>query len=164
MSLEDEARRIYKRINQDREKAERYLLYTKDEQRKYHEARATYIAAGKTSPELQSFKPTERTAVRDVDFIRASEAYRWLRAVEILERSMVGAEKIFLAARRAAAAERGRGIGRPNWVIRTQRKYYDAMEGETLNGEESWLSEDQVKRWWKKIVAKTCDIAVRLEK
>lgn len=164
MSLEDEARRIYKRINQDREKAERYLLYTKDEQRKYREARDAYIAAGKTCPELQSFKPTERVAVRAAEFDRTCEAYRWLRAVKILERSMVGAEKIFLAARRDTAAERGRGIGRPNWVIRTQRKYYDTMEGKTLQDEESWLSEDQVKRWWKKIVAKTCDIAVRLEK
>lgn len=163
MQLDEEARKIFKDIDADRKQAKHFLLYFNEEWKKYKQERTAYISFNGRHNELESHNPTERIAVRGADFDRNSEKFRWLRAVRILEQGMLENEQAFLRARRAAAKIKGRNFhsGRPGWVIYTQQKYYDAMEKKTCNGN-YWLSEQQIKRWWKKIVSRTADIAVRL--
>lgn len=158
MTIETEAERVCRRIIQDRRRAEWYLLHTDAEQVKYYEDREKYIAGG--NDERKLYNPTERIVVRGLDFDQFSGSFKWLKAVRIVETGMSGKEKLFLAARRKAAERGGRTIGRPGWVVYVQQKYYEIAKGKVSGSR--WLSEDQIKRWWQKIVYRTADIAVRL--
>lgn len=165
MQLDEEARRIFAWIDEDHLRAEHYLLNFKAEWNKYKLVRHAYVSHNGRHNELESHNPTERMAIRGAEFDRRSEKFRWLRAVKIIERSMKDDERAFLEARRAAANSKGRNIrsGRPGWVVKTQQEYFSRLEKMTLKPNESWLSEQQVKRWWKRIVSCTADIAVRLK-
>ena len=167
MQLDAEARKIFKSIANDRKRAEYMLLHFKKEYRNYQEERAEYVSKNGHLNELEGEKPTERTAINIADYDTKSEKYQWLQAVRIVERVMLDDEKTFLAARRAVELDKGRSIktiGRPSWVIQTQMTYQAMMEKKRLNSCPCWLSEQQVKRWWQKIVKNTAEIALRIKK
>ena len=146
----------------DRAKAERYLLHYAEEVARYQAERAEYIANG--VPETAGTRPTERHAVRGMEYDRKSEARRWLQAVEVCERGLSGPKRIFLAARREAEARRGTGFrqGRPGGVALPQHLYTEHMEQEYL-APDAWLADRTVKAWWRRIVDRVVEVELRVK-
>lgn len=163
--MTDSAQAILKAIKQDRKTAEHYLLCYDDERKKYELERADYISMAKAGNELDGHDPTARTSELGVECDEQSERYKWLRAVEIAAGALDERHNIFLTARRAAdnRASRTRSRGRRGWVVLTQRYYYDKITKRYPLDESGWLSDHSVKEWWRGIVSRTAEIAIRIK-
>lgn len=107
--------------------------------------------------------PTESQAIKSTLYDEKHDEYYWLKAVEILQRSLGERKNIFIKVRREAEEKKVSGVGRPAWVIYTQMHYMKELENRFLNSDIS-ISEMRVKTLWKELVDKTVEIYLRLKK
>ena len=92
------------------------------------------------------------------------EAYTWLKAVEIVQRSLGERKNIFIEIRRGAEvnAMEAKSQGRPGWVTYCQMRYQAAMEERFLEGVR-YISEKTIRLWWGQIVGRVADVHARLK-
>ncbi len=141
LASNEEGMAVIKEIESDRRTAERYLLHYHQLLKEYEEERRRVVDgepvvdAGQPSvmsafPEGGKVEnvgggrgnlpgsPTERKALKAVAYDERQEAYTWLKAVEIVQRSLGERKNIFIEIRRSAEtkAMEVKLQGRPGWV------------------------------------------------
>lgn len=165
----EEAININDSIAADRKMAEHYLLHyekelanynnAKDEYMNYREERDDNIGGGRSGVG----KPTEEKALREMAFDRQYEGYRWLKAVEIVQRGLGERKNIFIRVRREA--ERNNlysvGKGRKAWVLYVQRRYAEEMEKRFILPE-IWVSERTIQNWWYDLINQTIFVSNKI--
>lgn len=158
----EEAMNINDSIAADRKMAEHFLLHyekelanynnAKDEYMNYREERDENIGGGRSG----IGKPTEEKALKEMAFDRQYEGYRWLKAVEIVQRGLGERKNIFIRVRREA--ERNNlyviGRGRKGWVVYVQRRYAEEL-GRRFIIPEIWVNEKTIRIWWQDIINQT---------
>ena len=168
MAIDDGAT-VIAEMKRDRETARDYLLF-------YDVRLAEYNRQKEEELSLQSRpdkppgggnngvgNPTEAQALRIVRYDESHPEYYWLKAVEILQRSLGERKNIFIKVRREAEVKKVSGVGRPAWVVYTQMHYMRELEERFLNGEVS-ISENYVRNLWRELVNQTVEIYLRLKK
>lgn len=105
----EEAIAVKNSIAADRKRAEYYLLNYDSELQKYRDAKQEYleftenhddnVGGGKSN---MTGAPTERTVLKSIAFDDTYEPYRWLKAVEIVQRGLGERKNIFIRVRREA--------------------------------------------------------------
>lgn len=165
----EEAISINDSIAADRKTAEHFLLHyekelanynnAKDEFMNYREERDENIGGGRSGVG----KPTEEKALREIAFERQYEGYRWLKAVEIVQRGLGERKNIFIRVRREA--ERNNlyaiGRGRKGWVVFAQRRYAEEIERRFIVAE-VWIGERTLQSWWQDIINQTVFVANKI--
>ena len=165
MLSDSEAKKLLRDMADDRRTAEHFLLNADVERIKYNDARHAYISKNGAFNELESAAPTERLAMRGIDF-DVSYAYSpWIHAVSILERTLEERKRIFLEARRKAERKHCNGFhrGRPGWVILAKRYYLDEMELKYLRPA-AWIGDRTLQKWWQDMISMTAEIANKIKK
>ncbi len=189
LASNEEGMAIIREIESDRRTAERYLLHYPQLLKAYEENRRVavdgepVVDAGQppvmvpfSDPEKGKEEnvgggrgnlpgnPTEVKALQMVTYDEKQEAYAWLKAVEIVQKSLGERKNIFIEIRRNAE-EKGmesRGQGRPGWVVYCQMHYQAAMEERFLEGAR-YVSEKTIKTWWGQLVSKVADVHARIK-
>lgn len=166
----EEAIAVKNSIAADRKRAEYYLLNYDSELQKYRDAKQEYleftenhddnVGGGKSN---MTGAPTERTVLKSIAFDDTYEPYRWLKAVEIVQRGLGERKNIFIRVRREAERNNLYTIdrGRKGWVTFVQRRYSEEM-GKRFILPEVWISEATVKNWWRDIVNNVSSIANKI--
>jgi len=156
-------------MRRDRETAREYLLFYDTRLAEYNRIKEEELSAHPRPDNIAGGggngvgNPTETQALKRAQYDEAHPEYYWLKAVEILQRSLGERKNIFIKVRREAEAKKVNGVGRPAWVVYTQMHYMQELEERFLNGEVS-ISEIRVKTMWKELVDKTVEIYLRLKK
>lgn len=159
----EEAIAVKNSIAADRKTAEYYLLNYDSELQKYRDAKQEYLefkenhddnaGGGKSN---MTGAPTERTVLKSIAFDDTYEPYRWLKAVEIVQRGLGERKNIFIKVRREA--ERNNlytvGRGRRGWVVYTQMRFEEEMERRFIIPDFS-VGEKTIKTWWQELVYQT---------
>lgn len=147
----------------DRATAESFLLFYADKLADYEREKANaMLPLGTVDENLGGgrsgiiSKPTEAIALRSAHYDESHDEYYWLRAVEILQKNLDKRKIIFLKLRREAEKHKHGNVGRPSWVVYTQRRFYEENQ--------SWLGERTIKAWWKQILEYVVEIHLRLKK
>ncbi len=177
---------VIKEIESDRRTAERYLLHYHQLLKEYEEDRRRAVegepivdvgqpSVMKAFPEGGKVEnvggggnlpgsPTESKALKIVAYDEGQEAYTWLKAVEIVQRSLGERKNIFIEIRRGAEvnAMEAKSQGRPGWVTYCQMRYQAAMEERFLEGVR-YISEKTIRLWWGQIVGRVADVHARLK-
>lgn len=165
----EEWKRIAEESEKDEQYAEHYLLHYEQERRAYEEAKAEAARKendGNTGGGKGNLpgKPTESAAIREVEFDAQYEPYLWLKAVEYAQAGLGERKNIFIKVRREAERScRGKGPGRPSWVVFTQLHYIEAVQQRFLQ-DMAYISEKTVRLWWHDIVRRVMEIRLRLSK
>lgn len=189
LASNEEGMAVIKEIESDRRTAERYLLHYRQLLKEYEDGRRRAVEdepvvdAGQplvmvpfSDPEKGRVEnvgggrgnlpgsPTESNALKVVAYDDRQEAYTWLKAVEIVQRSLGERKNIFIEIRRDAEAQAmaAKGQGRPGWVVYCQMRYQAAMEERFLEGVR-YISEKTIRLWWGQIVGRVADIHARLK-
>ena len=156
-------------MKRDRETARDYLLFYDARLAEYNRRKEEELSSQPRPDNTQGGgssgvgNPTEAQALRIVRYDESHPEYYWLKAVEILQRSLGERKNIFIKVRREAETKKVNGVGRPAWVVYTQMHYLRELEERFLNGEVS-ISEKRVKAMWRELVDKTVEIYLRLKK
>ena len=165
----DDGGTVIAEMKRDREIARDYLLFYDVRLAEYNRRKEDELSS-QPCPENTPGggnngvgNPTETQALRIVRYDESHPEYYWLKAVEILQRSLGERKNIFIKVRREAEVKKVSGVGRPAWVVYTQMHYMRELEERFLNGEVS-ISENCVKAWWRELVDKTVEIHLRLKK
>lgn len=189
LASNEEGMAIIREIESDRRTAERYLLHYPQLLKAYEEDRRVVVDgepvvdAGQP-PVMVPFpaaekgreenvgggrgnlpgNPTEVKALKAVTYDEKQEAYTWLKAVEIVQRSLGERKNIFIEIRRNAETQAmgAKGQGRPGWVTYCQMKYQAAMEERFLEGGRP-LGDRTIREWWNQIVSKVNDVHMRIK-
>lgn len=187
LASNEEGMAIIREIESDRRTAERYLLHYPQLLKEYEEGRRVavdgepIVDAGKP-PVIVPFSdpengrkenagggsmpgnPTEAKAMRAVAYDEQHGAYAWLKAVEIIQRSLGERKNIFIEIRREAEAKAmlSRAHGRPGWVTYCQMHYQAAVEERFLEGA-GYVGERTIKEWWRQLVDKVADVHARIK-
>lgn len=107
-------------------------------------------------------KPTETMAVRSAAYDEEHIEYRWLRAVEITERTLSDKKLLFLQVRREAGRHgHGAGQGRPGWVPYVQARFPELFQQRYLQSG-FYLSDRTAHAWWDAIVDFSVAVFLRL--
>lgn len=156
-----EAKKMAERIQQDHQKAEHYLLWYHKEYKAYQEARKIFVTRGRYG--CAGRDPTGDAAERGIFFDMKSEAFSWLRAVDLMEQELPNQKYLFLTLRREAELQKSNGFsrGRHGWMLRVQRKLAEVIGKDHPN---YWPGERTLRSWWKDMVIRTADIQTRLQK
>ena len=105
--------------------------------------------------------PVEAAAIRSVAY-DSNDMYRWLKAVEIVERGLGERRRMLIEARRTVDRSGGKSYrGRPAWVTATTMRYQSMIADRFIGGERQF-QERTVKEWWHEIVNRVVDIHLRL--
>ena len=105
--------------------------------------------------------PAEAAAIRSVDY-DSNDMYRWLKAVEIVERGLGERRRMLIEARRTVERSGGKSYrGRPAWITATTMRYQSMITDRFIGGEKQF-QERTVKEWWHEIVNRVVDIHLRL--
>ena len=156
----DEAMDITESIASDKKLAEYYLLNYESELKKYKEAKEEFINYQENKDEnigggrsSITSNPTEKAVLLTEQFNKSYEGYRWLKAVEIVQRGLGERKNIFIKARRDAEKNNmySTSRGRKGWVIFVQHRYADLMEKRFIIPE-VFVSEKTIRMWWNEIV------------
>ncbi len=156
-------------MKRDRETARDYLLFYDTRLAEYNRRKEEELESQPRPDNTQGGgnngvgNPTESQALRIVRYDEAHPEYYWLKAVEILQRSLGERKNIFIKVRREAETKKVNGVGRPAWVVYTQMHYMRELEERFLNSDIS-ISEIRVKMLWKELVDRTVEIYLRLKK
>lgn len=189
LASNEEGMAIIREIESDRRTAERYLLHYPQLLKAYEEDRRVVVDgepvvdAGQP-PIMVPFpdpekgrdenvggghgnlpgNPTEAKAMKAVAYDEKQEAYTWLKAVEIVQRSLGERKNIFIEIRRNAEAQSiwAKGQGRPGWVAYCQMKYQAAMEERFLEGAQ-YVGARTIREWWGQLVSKVADVHARIK-
>ena len=166
----DEAMDITESIASDKKLAEYYLLNYESELKKYKEAKEEYmtykpeqddnVGGGKGN---MTGNPTEQTALKGMQFDSTYEGYKWLKAVEIVQRGLGERKNIFIRVRREA--ERNNlytiGRGRKGWVMFVQRRYAEEIERRFIQAE-VYVAEKTIRMWWNDIIYHTIFVSGKI--
>lgn len=166
----EEAIAVKNSIAADRKTAEYYLLNYDSELQKYRDAKQEYlefkenhddnVGGGKSN---MTGAPTERIVLKRIAFDDTYEPYRWLKAVEIVQRGLGERKNIFIRVRREA--ERNNlyaiGRGRKGWVVFVQRRYAEEIERRFIVPE-VWIGERTLQNWWQNIINQTVFVANKI--
>lgn len=156
-------------MRRDRDTAREYLLNYDTRLAEYNRIKEEELSANPRPDNITGGggngvgNPTEAQALKRAQYDETHLEYYWLKAVEILQRSLGERKNIFIKVRREAEANKVTGVGRPAWVVYTQMHYMQELEERFLNGEVS-ISENCVKAWWRELVDRTVEIYLRLKK
>lgn len=159
----DEAAKVVKEIAENHKRAEHYLLYYQNELSDYRAARQAYITRYSGKAETSGKNPTERAALRGIDFDKEYKPFLWLQAVEIVEHSLPEKKQILLKIRREVVRLHGNGFasGRSGWVVQTQQKFAAVMERQLQP--DFWIAERTLHAWWHEIITKTSEVHTMIE-
>lgn len=170
LQVVEEAMEIKNAIRTDKKNAEHYLLHYVEELKKFEEDKEEYLhyqenhddnlGGGKGN---RIGNPTAVIACKSIEFAKCSDSYRWLKAVEIVQRGLSERKNVFVKVRREA--ERNNlytiGRGRKGWVIFVQQRYAEEMEKRFIIPE-IWVAEVTIRRWWQKIINQTILVANKI--
>ena len=185
----EEGLAIIHEIDADRRTAERYLLHYPELLKEYEAARRVAVGgepvvdAGQP-PIMVSFpdsekgreentgggrcnlpgNPTEEKALKSVSYDEKQEAYTWLKAVEIVQRSLGERKNIFIEIRRRAEAQamEARAQGRPGWVVYCQMHYQAAIAERFLDSARC-VGERTIKEWWGQLISRVAAVHARIK-
>lgn len=156
----DEAMDITESIASDKKLAEYYLLNYEAELQRYKEAKEEYmtyrdelddnVGGGKSN---MTGNPTEQAVLKGIRFDSTYEGYKWLKAVEIVQRGLGERKNIFIRVRREAERQNiyTIGRGRKGWVLFVQRRYAEEMEKRFIIPE-VYIPERTIRKWWNDII------------
>ena len=154
----EEAINITDRINQDKDDAKYYLLKYEQEYSTYINKKQEYltykeevdenVGGGKSNI---TGNPTERVAMKSIEFDNSYEPYKWLKAVEIVQRSLGERKNIFIKVRREADKVAHISKGRKGWIVFVQRRYAEEMEKRFIQPV-AYMSERTLQSWWYDII------------
>lgn len=156
-------------MKRDREIARDYLLFYDTRLAEYNRRKEEELSSQPRSDNTQGGRnngvgnPTESQALRSVRYDESHSEYYWLKAVEILQRSLGERKNIFIKVRREAEVKKVSGVGRPAWVVYTQMHYMMELEERFLSDYVS-ISEKRIKAMWRELVDKAVEIYLRLKK
>ena len=88
----------------------------------------------------------------------ASDGSPFSKAVAIVEKYADRSEKCLILARRKVETDKRKSNNR--WVVKTQFAFEHLAESQGLPV--PWISEQKIKRDWKKLIHRTSEIAVRI--
>ena len=187
LASNEEGMAVIKEIESDRRTAERYLLHYRQLLKEYEEDRRRAVEGepivDAEQPSVMSAfpeggrvdnvgggrsnlpgSPTESKALKAVGYDESQEAYTWLKAVEIVQRSLGERKNIFIEIRRDAEKEAmgNKGQGRPGWVTYCQMKYQAAMEERFLEGAH-YVGARTIREWWGQLVGKVAAVRARIK-
>lgn len=156
-------------MDNDRKQARWYILNYEEARRNYEQSKAEALSpqnpanqnAGGHGGSVSS--PTELKALRSITYDREHKEYFWLKAVEILQRTLSPQRVLFLKVRRQAELNRGTTAGRPAWIAYTQTHYMCEPEKTFIQGE-AQISERRIKAMWADMVNKAVEIYLRIKK
>ena len=105
--------------------------------------------------------PAEAAAIRSVVY-DSNDMYRWLRAVEVVERGLGEWRRMLIDARRTVDRSGGKSYqGRPAWITATTMRYQSMLADRFIGGEKQYR-ERTIRGWWYEIVNRVVDIHLRL--
>ena len=163
--------KIWGALKHDRELAEMYLLRYPTIMKDYeHNKRVLSGLASRPIDENVGGgrsnipgHPAEAAAIQAVMY-DSNDMYRWLRAVEIVERGLGERRRMLIEARRTVERSGGKSYrGRPVWVTATTMRYQSMIADRFIGGEQQY-HERTIKAWWYEIVNRVVDIHLRLFK
>ena len=109
LATNEEAIYVTDSITEDKRLAEYYLLNYETELKKYELAKEEFISYQENKDEnigggrsSITSNPTEKAVLLTEQFNKSYEGYRWLKAVEIVQRGLGERKNIFIKARREA--------------------------------------------------------------
>ena len=171
LATNEEAIYVTDSITEDKRLAEYYLLNYETELKKYELAKEEFISYQENKDEnigggrsSITSNPTEKAVLLTEQFNKSYEGYRWLKAVEIVQRGLGERKNIFIKARRDAEKNSmySTSKGRKGWVIFVQHRYADLMEKRFIIPE-VFVSERCIRGWWQDIIFNTANIANKLK-
>ena len=105
--------------------------------------------------------PTEAAAILSADY-DDNDTYRWLKAVEIVERGLGERKRMLIDARRTVERSSGKSYrGRPVWVTATTMRYQEMIADRFIGGARQY-NERTIREWWYEVVNRVVDIHLRL--
>ena len=170
LATNEEAIYVTDSIVEDKKLAEFYLLNYETELKKYELAKEEFINYQENTDEnigggrsSITSNPTEKAVLLTEQFNKRYEGYRWLKAVEIVQRGLGERKNIFIKARRDAEKNSmySTSKGRKGWVIFVQHRYADLMEKRFIIPG-ALASENTIKGWWKDIVNQTIFVSNKI--
>ena len=163
-----EAQKIAVCFHEDRKTAERYILNFKSLEKNYEEQKEAYVNYTDSDSNVGGGRggvgnPTEKQALKNLEFDNLSQSACWLKAVTMCRASLGERKNIFINCRIEAdtRAFRNGDRGRKAWVVYTQRRYAEEIEKRFLTCE--YVSEKTAKNWWKEIVDRVVYIANKIK-
>ncbi len=166
----DEAMDITESIASDKKLAEYYLLNYEVELQRYRDAKEEYmtykpeqddnVGGGKSN---MTGNPTEQAVLRGMQFDSTYEGYKWLKAVEIVQRGLGERKNIFIRVRREAERQNIHtiGRGRKGWVLFVQRRYAEEIERRFIQAE-VYIGERTIQSWWYDLTNRTVFVANKI--
>ena len=161
--------KIWGALKHDREQAEMYLLRYPTMVKDYERNKCVLsglsirpvdenVGGGRSNIPGH---PAEAAAILSADY-DDNDTYRWLKAVEIVERGLGERKRMLIEARRTVERSSGRSYrGRPAWITATTMRYQSMIADRFIGGEKQF-QERTVKEWWHEIVNRVVDIHLRL--
>jgi hypothetical protein len=185
----EESLAIIREIDADRRTAERYLLHYPELLKDYEAARRVVVDGEPVvdvgqPPVMVSFSdpekgreenvgggrsnlpgnPTEARALKAAAYDEKQDAYTWLKAVEIVQRSLGERKNIFIEIRRKAEAQamEARVQGRPGWVVYCQMHYQAAIAERFLDSAR-YVGERTIREWWGQLISRVAAVHARIK-
>ena len=163
---------IWGALKHDREIAEMYLLRYPTMVKDYERNKCVVLSGLSIRPADENVgggrsnipgHPAEAAAIRSVDY-DCNDMYRWLKAVEIVERGLGERRRMLIEARRTVDRSGGKSYqGRPAWITATTMRYQSMIADRFISGEKQYR-ERTIRGWWYEIVNRVVDIHLRLLK
>lgn len=160
LATAEEATYILGGIQGDKKDAEYYLLNYKKELQSYLDAKEEFMHYKAERDENTGGgrsgvgNPTAQAVMKGIQFDSTYSCYRWLKAVEIVQRGLGERKNIFIKVRRESERLHHIGKGRKGWVVYAQRRYAEEMEKRFIVPE-VWVAEKTLKTWWQDIIDRT---------
>jgi rhodanese-related sulfurtransferase len=183
----EEGLAIIREIDADRRTAERYLLHYPELLKDYEAARRVAVDGepvvdADKPPMMEPFpkdgkienvgggrsnlsgNPTEARALKAAAYDEKQDAYAWLKAVEIVQRSLGERKNIFIEIRREAEAQamEARVQGRPGWVVYCQMHYQNAIAERFLDSAR-YVGERTIREWWGQLISRVAAVHARIK-
>lgn len=162
---------VWDALKNDRKKAEDCLLNYQRDIREYEHNRRV-ISGLSVRPVDENVgggrsnipgNPVEAAAILSADY-DDNDTYRWLKAVEIVERGLGERRRMLIEARRTVERSGGKSYrGRPVWVTATTMRYQSMIADRFIGGARQY-NERTIREWWYEIVNRVVDIHLRLLK
>lgn len=102
--------------------------------------------------------------MKSVSYDEKQDAYTWLKAVEIVQRSLGERKNIFIEIRREAEAQamEARVQGRPGWVVYCQMHYQAAIAERFLDSA-GYVGERTIREWWGQLISRVAAVHARIK-
>jgi hypothetical protein len=160
LATAEEAMYICDGIESDKKDAEYYLLNYEKELKSYLDAKEEFMNYKQQRDEnigggrAGVGNPTEQIAMKGIQFDSTYPNFRWLKAVEIVQRGLGERKNMFIKVRREAEQLHHIGKGRKGWVAYVQYRYGEEIEKRFIIPEVC-TSERTIKAWWQEIIDRT---------